>query len=111
MRRAPFRFWSGDQWTQWISDGSTTAADLRPLRRALGHVDLEHLEFIDRVFLPEARAKGSVSAQADAALTALLNELVAEARAATRPERALAVSGAPATGGPECRLRLPHLPD
>ena len=99
LRRAPLRFWDGDKWTQWISDGSTAAADLRPLRRALGHGDLEHLEFIDRVFLPEARAKRSVTAQADAALTALLNELTAEARAVTRPERALAGSGAPATVG------------
>ncbi|HET7276874.1 MAG TPA: DUF2510 domain-containing protein [Dermatophilaceae bacterium] len=36
MRRAPFRFWSGDRWTQWISVGSTTAADWRGPLLVLG---------------------------------------------------------------------------
>ena len=73
--RAELRFWTGQEWTPWVWDGTTVAADQHPVRRALNRSDLEHLEFIDRVFLPEARAGGTLTSGDAAELERLVGEL------------------------------------
>jgi hypothetical protein len=94
--RAELRFWTGQEWAAWVWDGTTVAADLHPIRRPLNRSDLDHLEFIDRVFLPEARAIGQITPNDDARLGALLRQLTAEARGVVAPSRA---EVAPGTSG------------
>lgn len=100
--RGTYRFWSGDSWTSWISDGTTVAADLRPVRRTLDRDDLAHLAFVETVFVPEARAEGIVTAPVEERLTALRQRLEAEARHATVPAT-VTHAGAPA---PQARVPL-----
>ena len=86
--RAELRFWTGQEWAPWVWDGTTVAADLHLIRPPLNRSDLDHLEFIDRVFLPEARAIGQITPNDDAILGALLRQLTAEARGVVAPSRA-----------------------
>ncbi len=93
--RAELRFWTGQKWTSWVWDGTAVASDPHPLRKSLNGSDLDHLTFIDRVFLPEARAMGVVTPQADAGLGALLRQLKDEASGVWRPD-SVTTSRAPA---------------
>lgn len=101
--RAAYRFWSGESWTQWVSDGTTVAVDLRPVRGRLGREDLAHLGFIETVFIPEARAAGVLTPTVETELAQLRLRLEAEARHQTAP--AAAPAGAPGPGA-----RVPSTP-
>lgn len=92
MGRAMLRFWAGQEWTPWIWDGTTVAADPHPVRRRLDTSDLDHLKFIGTVFLPEAKAAGIVTPSDDAGLEALVDQLTAEATGVAIPA---GVGGAP----------------
>ena len=98
--RAELRFWTGQEWTTWVWDGTTVAADQHPVRRALNRSDLEHLEFIDRVFLPEARAGGTLTSGDEAELGMLLRQLTAEASGIAVPWGAQAAPVTTSMPGP-----------
>lgn len=79
-RRAPYRQWTGQDWTQWVSDGTTVWVDALAWRRPLTQSDAEGLCFVSEVFLPEAAARRIVGrAQAERFLR-LIDDLSAEAR-------------------------------
>jgi len=54
-------------------------------RRALTLQDFPHLDFIDEVFLPEARSRGVITAELDGALSEVLSQLMSEAGGAMAP--------------------------
>ena len=85
MGRATLRFWSGQEWTSWVWDGTAVVADRTPVRRPLSRSDVDHLEFISMVFLPEALAMGVVMPSEDHGLGALVRQLTAEAEGVVTP--------------------------
>lgn len=94
--RSELRFWTGKEWTSWVWDGTAVASDRSPLRKPLNRSDLEHLTFVARVFLPEARAIGLVTPQAEAGLEGLLRQLTDEA-SGTSPAPPLPAASAQTT--------------
>jgi hypothetical protein len=102
-RRGTLRYWSGTGWTAWIYDGRSVSADPGPLRRRVDESDLEHLGFVEHVFLPEARAHELISAQTEERLMVLARDLQAEALGRQLVSSAPTVTTAApavATGGP-----------
>ncbi len=93
--RSAQRFWSGTSWTEWIYDGATVRQDRRPVRRQLRPDDVNSLEFVQLVFLPEVRAAGLVGDDESAAMADLARALIEEA-VAPPPQPA----GAAALGPP-----------
>ena len=91
------RYWSGAQWTTWVHDTSGTHPDPLGWGPRLGPEDIEHLAFIRRVFLPEARRLGYFSPREDANLEALVTSM---------HTRAAADAGA---GSPAARPAAPRL--
>jgi len=85
LGRATLRFWSGQEWTSWVWDGTAVVADRTPVRRPLSRSDVDHLEFISMVFLPEALARGVVTPSEDDGLGALVRQLTAEAEGVVTP--------------------------
>jgi hypothetical protein len=73
------RYWSGTQWTTWVNDSSGTHPDPLRLGHRLEPGDVEHLTFIHRVFLPEARRMGYLSPREDTRLEGLVTTMRTEA--------------------------------
>ena len=76
--RAPWRLVRDGVWTEWLSDGVTTWADPRPVRRRLTRADAAALALVTDVFLPEARAAGALDPAREPALREVLATLSAE---------------------------------
>ena len=78
MRRALLRQMTPQGWGPWLSDGQSVWFDPRPVRRSLAPPDLAAIQFVDEVFLPEARARG-LQLPDPRDLRGLLDELAGEA--------------------------------
>lgn len=76
--RASWRLQDDDGWTPWLSDGSRTWHDPRPMHRPLGAGDSLALAFVTDVFLPEAHAAGALDPARAGALSAVIDTLRAE---------------------------------
>ncbi|MGP7959402.1 hypothetical protein ACTVCO_01125 [Sanguibacter sp. A247] len=76
--RAAWRLEDDNGWTPWLSDGSQTWHDPRPMHRPLGPGDALALAFVTDVFLPEAHAAGALDPARADALTAVVETLRAE---------------------------------
>jgi hypothetical protein len=87
MRRAPLRQMTPAGWSPWLSDGQSVWFDPRPVRRSLAPPDLAAIQFVDEVFLPEARARG-LQLPDPGDLRRLLDELAGEAGQRLSPRMA-----------------------
>ena len=56
--RAPLRYWTGNDWSAWTSDGTTMTEGDEGRHRQLGLSDMSHLDFVDQLFLVEAPTRG-----------------------------------------------------
>lgn len=93
-RPARLRYWTGTAWAGWVSDGQ--AVWLEPmLRRALRSADLDHLAFVEQVFLPEAVARRVLPPSLAPALGTLVERLRAEAQSVLPPAPAPAHAASP----------------
>jgi hypothetical protein len=84
---AGLRYWTGTVWSGWVSDGQAVWLEPQP-RRALGPQDLEHLAFVEDLFLPEAVSRQVMSADLASALATLVEQLRTEARPVPTPAAA-----------------------
>lgn len=95
--RAQLRYWSGNEWTEWVSSAGEMAADPLRRRHRLEASDVAHLTFIDEVFLPEARSRGLLDARAVQEMSGLVQRLTTEAlQAPLTPEALTRSAPAPA---------------
>lgn len=74
------RLWSGQRWTEWVSDGTGVGSDPLPNRWIPRADDAGHLEFVERVFLPEVGASGTVTPEQMFRLTGLTHSMAERAR-------------------------------
>ena len=78
---APLRQWNGRAWSEWVSDGVSVRHDPGAVHRKLDAADLPHLDFVERIFLPDALATGCVTPEEEARLERLLDLLRGQATA------------------------------
>jgi len=83
MGRSALRLWSGLAWTWWTSNGTTVVRDPLPVLRSVGLDDLNHLMFVEQVFLPEVCASGAVTPRQLSQLWELLHALTVRAGEST----------------------------
>ncbi|HET6968313.1 MAG TPA: hypothetical protein VFI44_08560, partial [Ornithinibacter sp.] len=105
--RAPLRFWTGSAWSQWVFDGTAVTSDPRGLHRRLDPSDLAHLDFVEHVFLADARAAGCVTPTEEAGLQVLLTAMRADALGRPTPAATPTATLAPSPA----TTRAPAAPD
>lgn len=97
------RLWSGQYWTEWVSDGHGIVSDPLPNRWVPRTDDLGHLDFVERVYLPEVAASGAITTEQMYRLTGLTHSMVDRARL-------FAIAPAPARPAPSDSAGKVHLP-
>jgi hypothetical protein len=97
------RLWSGQNWTEWVSDGNSIVSDPLPNRWVPRPDDLGHLDFVERVFLPEVAASGAVTTEQMFRLTGLTHSMVDRAHR-------FAMAPTPAGPAPTGSAEQVHLP-